>query len=572
MAKAVSKEKRMMVGAGLLLIGVVVLIYGRTVGFEFVPYDDPAFVTGNGYVNEGVTREGLLWAAANVDGGKTLQHPGAANLWHPVTWISHMIDVEVFGLNAGGHHLTNLLLHGLNGILVLLLGARLLGSRLLGFLLALLFLVHPLRVESVAWVSERKDVLSGVFFWAALLSVVLSWEQVTKRGRKAFEVLGMVCFGMALMSKPSVVVLPVLLIALDGWRQGERNWGVSFWISAVKLRLPWFAMAGVAVGVTIAFQQGGSHAYFMEHSSMVGRLLTSASGVWFYLWRVIWPFNLSVEYPFPQVGPMVHAVSWFTLLGVILWLWKIRESLPVVSFGFFWFFVCLLPVSGIVYVGTGFTADRYLYLALAGPLLAVVSLVARARMGTVALVALGIFWSVLSWRQVGVWENGWTLFHHVTQAQPRSPLGWTNLGGMYQNEENWKRSESCYRKAEELNPRDYVSQFNIGNLLSKSGDRDGALLSYQKSLESYPNYLPSLKNLGLLHRDLGNFHEAISCFKKGASLTNNRDEVFLWLLCETELAVGNKEAARNLLKQLSALGPRSPAVIEGMARARPFLK
>ena len=559
-----------MIGAGLLLIGVVVLIYGRTIGFEFVPYDDPAFVIGNGYVNEGLTRDGLLWAFAYVDGGKALFHSGTANLWHPLTWVSHMVDVEVFGLNAGGHHLTNVLLHCLNGLLVFVLFSRLLKNDLLGFFVALLFVVHPLRVESVAWVSERKDVLSGAFFWAALLAVVLSWEQGSLRRKKVLEAMGLACFGLALMSKPSVVVLPILLVILEGWQSDERKWDLLFWASTVKRRWSWFVMAGLAAGVAVIFQQGGSHAYFMEHSSVGERLVTAASGIWFYLWRVIWPFNLSVEYPFPQVGLLVHAASWLALLGGIAWLWIIRGKLPGVFFGFLWFLVCLLPVSGIVYVGSGFTADRYLYLALVGPLVALVSMVGRERV--VLLVPMAVFWVSLSWRQVSVWENGWTLFNHMTEAQPRSPLGWSNLGGMHQNEGDWENSVSCYRKAVDLNPKDYISRYNIGSVLSKAGDPHGAISSYQESLDAYPDYLPALKNLGILQRDLGYMNEAIVHFEKGVALTGRRDEVFLWLLCESELAAGNKGTARELWDQLQFVGPKNPAVIEGMVRASPFLK
>ena len=565
-----SKQYGVRIGLGFLLVVIVLLIYGRTAGFGFVPYDDPAIVTGNGYVNQGVTKEGVLWALAYVDGGRTMEHAGVANLWHPATWISHMIDVEIFGLKGGGHHVTNVLLHILNGLLVFVLFSRVLKNWVLGFFVALLFVVHPLRVESVAWVSERKDVLSGFFFWAAILTVFESWERTSLRTKKGLHALGLVCFGLALLSKPSVVVLPVLLIALEGWRRGEQGWGVGFWIAAAKRWWMWFALSAVASVLTMAFQHGGSHAYFIEQSSLGGRLISTAAGIWFYLWRVIWPFDLSVKYPFPEGGLVLYGLAWVALLGALGLLWRLRNRITEVVLGVFWFLVCLLPVSGIVYVGAGFTADRYLYLALAGPLFALVYLLGKSRVGMVVLAVLAVFWTGLSWRQVGVWENGWTLFEHATKAQPRSTLGWTNLGGMYQEEGDLKRAEESYQEAVKISPQDYVSHYNLGNVLSKAGDRLGAEKSYGESLRWYPNYLPAMKNLGLLVRNQGQQEEAAQLFRKGSELTQNRDEVFLWLLCETELARGNKDAAKDAWNRLLTLGVKNPAVKDGMSRARPF--
>ncbi|MDB4265452.1 hypothetical protein N9891_01740 [bacterium] len=219
------KSSHLLALFALTLFAVNLAIFGKSLQFDFVPYDDPAYVTDNGYVNQGITPGGLRWALWYRDGGQAVSHEGVGNLWHPLTWLSHMLDVSLFGTeDASGHHLSNLLLHGVAAILLMLVAYFLVGSAPAAFLLALLWMIHPLKVESVAWVSERKDVLSGVFAWAALACALFA----NLKNRKIWRIAALVLFVFALLSKPSVVILPLLLILAEGFLQKERAWGLGF--------------------------------------------------------------------------------------------------------------------------------------------------------------------------------------------------------------------------------------------------------------------------------------------------------------------------------------------------------
>ena len=232
---------------------------------------------------------------------------------------------------------------------------------------------------------------------------------------------------------------------------------------------------------------------------------------------------------------------------------------------------CWLPVSGLAYVGTSFTADRYLYLATAGPAAVLAAWLVQRKWGYALAGCVALAWAGLAWMQAGVWRNSKALFQHAVEAWPRSALAWTNLGGLYQTEENWEEAIACQQAALELNPHEYTAWYNLGFCRARTGDRAGARRAYENSLEAYPSYVPALQNLGLLVREDGDLQEAAAYFERACEATRYRQEVLVWLLCETELARGLRARAQELLSLLKALHPRHAAVREGMARMEEFL-
>lgn len=549
-----------------LILAAVAAIYGQTLWFDFVPYDDPAIITGNGYVAPGFTWKGIVWAFTYRDGHAELAHGGVENLWHPLTWLSHMLDAEVFGIKqAGGHHFTNVLLHSFNAFLVCVFVRELTRSSVAGLVAAILFVVHPLRVESVAWVSERKDVLSGMFFFLSLIFVL--------RGHRT---AGFAAYLAAMMGKPSTVVLPVIAMLALGWRDGERMWGFGFWRDRL-VEWRWWLGAGVVVALaTIFFQGKGTHAELMANLPTETRLLTLGTGLLFFIWRSIVPWDLTFHYVYPPGVPIIHFLSWAIVAVLLLAVWLYRKSHPNVFFSAVWFLVCLLPSSGIVYVGTSFTADRYTYLALTGAF-AMIGLWA-APQGDYRLLRLGVVgvgiaaMTFLSMNQCATWRNGWTLFAHAVEVQPRNSVTLGNLGGMYQQAGNHEAAMTLYRRVLGLYPSDAMAWFNLGNSLRDTGDASGAVQAFRKSTDSRPGFSNAWRNLGLI---LASADPAVAdplgarkAFRQAVTASNNRDPIAILLLAEAEFQLGQTEQAAELLKALEKYQPTDPQVMEHLFKLR----
>lgn len=559
----------------LLMLGFVV--FGESLTFGFLPYDDGATVTGNGYVNRGVTVDGLAWALGYGGSVQELGHEGVTNLWHPLTWVSHMVDVSLFGIgNPWGHHLTGLALHLISGLLVLFLGWRLVENKNAALLVAALWLVHPMKVESVAWISERKDVLSGVFFWASLLCMLGSRGEP----RTSWSCLGLAFFVLAILGKPSVVVLPLLLILLKGLQARPETpaarWSWDFWKGSFWNYRWWFLISILASLVTVLMQLSGTHGEAADQSSLGGRLLPQAWAMGFYLWRFLIPSRLSIDYPQPDLPALLMVSSWLVLLALLAALWRFRERVPHLFFAVAWWCVCLLPVSGLFYVGTSFTSDRYLYLASAGPLFAMAAyLQGRSRLfRPVAVVAslVVVLWSVLSFFQCKVWRDGWSLFTQVTQAQPKSAMGWSNLGSMYLRSGRLPEAKTSFQKALTLDPNDYIAWFNLALSEQKFGTGEAATNAYRRSLAINPSYLPSLKNLGILLFSQGELEEGLESFRRACQISNFKRPEVLLLACEASLRLGDIEGSENYLKRLEVLPIRNPVYLEAVKKMRQLLE
>lgn len=549
-----------------LLVILAALVFAQTLGFSFVPYDDPVMVTGNGYVRDGLSVTGVRWAIFHTDGGQQVVHAGVTNLWHPLAWISHMLDASLFGVErAGGHHAVSLLLHVLSGGLVYAIGRRLGLRRLGAWVAAALFLVHPLHVEPVAWVSSRKDVLCGLLVHAAL------WLGLSGRLRWA---TGM--FGAALMAKPLAVVTPLLMLLVWAWPQGGETRGRAWWRAKVLTLWPWFAMAAAGAVAALYFQGTGSHAGFMDALPWERRLLAMASGYLFLLGRSVWPVDLAFHYPWPAFGVGVHFAAWGIVLAAFALLFRLRTRFPKLIWAVGWFTACWLPVSGLAYVGTSFTADRYAYLGLTGFFLVFGHAVSAGwdlrvggkcvRWGVAAVVI--VMAAGMAWKQTGVWRNGWSLFRHASQVQPRDPVAKSNLAGMLQQDKRHAEALDLYRQAKALGGSQHLAWFNEGNCLREMGRLEQAEAAFRESVAVFPGFAMGWRNLGLLLARPGypgrDEEAARDAYARAWEASRASDPVALMLLIETHWVLGERREAEALLPRLQELAPRDPRVQERM--------
>lgn len=379
-------------------------LYVRTVVFDFVNLDDPFYIS-NTHIGRGITTGGFFWAITSLD-----------VYWQPLTWVSHMLDIELFGLNAGAHHLMNALLQSMTGGLLFLLVYRITGKLYRSMAVVAIWALHPLRVESVAWVSERKDVLSGLFGVATLIV----WQSYIKVSNLKRYVMALLLFGLALMSKPTLVVLPVVLIALDTW-PFDRNWP---WQVRLIEKAPFFAMSG-AIGILTVIGQRKAGALALLSNPFSFQLKNAIVSTVAYLGQMAYPVGLSAFYPYPKEIP-VTAVAFCAILLLsltVLTIWQRRQR-PYLIVGWFWYLVMLLPTIGLIQAGRQSRGDRFTYWPMIGIVLASVWLVAewlesrptwrnRVVWCTGALVFALAF---TSWHQIGYWRDSITLFEHALSA------------------------------------------------------------------------------------------------------------------------------------------------------------
>ena len=364
------RERRQFIAVCVCMLVGTLILYARCLGNEFVNYDDGDYVEGNSQVQSGVTLSGAEWAFTT----------GHASNWHPLTWLSHMLDCQIYGLKPWGHHLTNILLHAVNTLLLFLVLRRMTGKLWPSAFVAALFGWHPVHVESVAWISERKDVLSA-FFWLLTMGAYARYAEEFKVQSSKYKVyygLALLLFMLGLMSKPMVVTLPFVLLLLDFWplkriadsrftiyetkpKSQAQSDGVSI-PRALLEKLPFLALAvGSSVATFLVQRQGGAVAS-IDNLTIGQRLANAVVSYLRYVGKMIWPTDLSVLYPHPGNWPVwLIAASVIFLIGVSVWSGLIYRRRPYITVGWFWFVGTLVPVIGVVQVGVQSMADRYLY-------------------------------------------------------------------------------------------------------------------------------------------------------------------------------------------------------------------
>ncbi len=502
MPQSTISETRKSSLAAIVLALAVLAVYLQVGGHSFLFYDDEMYVTRNDMVRRGLTPEGLSWALSSTY---------AAN-WHPLTWLSHMADVDLFGVDAGRHHLVNVLFHILNTVLLFVVLKRMTGAFWESALVAALFAVHPLHVESVAWVSERKDVLSALFMLLTM-NAYLAYARHPGVARY-LPVAGFMALG--LLAKPMLVTLPFLLLLLDYWPLGRFASLARPPFALIWEKLPLLALSAASCVVTYLAQAGGKTMEPMGYAGPAARVANAIMSYVKYLGKAAWPSSLSVIYPHPAY--IQGVVTWkVALAGTFLLLvtgWAILRAKrrPYLAVGWLWYLGTLVPVIGLVQVGVQAMADRYTYIPLIGVFVALVwgisTLVPRepsARRATVA-VAVGVLVVLgsLSWRQAGFWKNDITLFTHALEAHPYNQDARWNLCVAHNNrgmelfrEGKIRESAAHFREALKMSPLDVTVLLNAGVAEASLGNVDQAIRLFRTVLEVRPGDARAIRNLEL---------------------------------------------------------------------------
>ena len=499
---------------GLLLALLTVLVYLPAGFHEYIYFDDPDYVLDNSVVQNGLTWSGFQWAFIGWHAGN----------WHPLTWLSLELDCQLFGPNAGAQHLVNVLFHAANAVLLFLLWWRLTKSCWPGALVAALFAWHPLHVESVAWVSERKDVLSTFFGLASLLFYARYVAETTAKSlrTKIFYILSLFSFVLSLLAKPMLVTLPFFLLLLDYWplqrwpgKPGRLIWekGPFFLLAAVSCVIAFFAQRHAAV---VSLQAYGPSL----------RLENAVMSVGAYLSKTFWPVNLCVFYPLPPAFSAVAvALSASLLLVITLLAWRWRAHRYFLM-GWLWFVGMLVPVIGLVQVGQQAMADRYTYLPAVGLFVAAAYGLAEAQrrlawqvrtLGLLAGLVLAGCVAVTE-HQLNFWRNSETLFTHTLAVTQNNGRGHLLLGVAYDHQGRTDEAIEQYRQALRLDARLVEAHNNLGNLLSQQGQLAAALIEYQAAVALQPATSLVHENLGTQLSGLDRFAEAMVEYQTAALL------------------------------------------------------
>jgi len=495
-----------------LAVGTIAL-YSPVAVHPFIGYDDPSYVTGNEHVLSGVSWQTFSWAlTANYSSN-----------WHPLTWLSHALDCQLYGLNAGGHHVTNLLIHAVNVLLLFLLLWRATRAAGASAMVAALFAIHPLNVESVAWVAERKNVLSMFFFLLALGAY--GWY-VQRPSWKRYG-LAALFFAMGLASKPMVITLPFVLLLLDYWPLGRFQGWTTPSPEVSPIQLPWFRLAlekmpllllsmGSAA-ITIVAQRSGNS---IEPMPLSWRLENAVYAYATYVARIFWPVNLALIYPHPlnSLTAAQITLSLLFLLGVTVFVWQQRRKKAYAVTGWLWFLGTLMPVIGIIQVGAQGMADRYMYLPAIGLFLIVVwgavefirARSLNSRFVAAASIAVLATLSVVTFRQIGYWRTSYDLWNHTLEVTTNNVVADDYMGELLAAE---GRHEALvyFEAAARIAPWDPESHAAVAANFHDHGDLQQAIDEYDIALRAKPDAKLRARiyaYLGVIYRQLGDYPTA----------------------------------------------------------------
>ena len=540
-----------------LLLAAELFVYRGVGGFDFVNLDDPDYVTENRMVQGGLNRNGAGWAF-------TAFH--AAN-WHPLTWLSHMADASLFGMDAGAHHLVSLGLHAASTLLLFQLLRALTGSFWRCAAVAALFAVHPVQVESVAWVAERKTVVAVLL---GLLTLRTYLWHLARPATRSFAFVA-ILFTLGLLAKPLLVVLPLILLLLDWWPLGRIRRGGSGAGTVRPLILekaPLFALALLSGIVTIAAQARVGAVASLQFFPLPVRLGNALLSYIAYLGELLLPRDLSVFYPHPSEGlPWGRAgLAALALAGITSVAWRSRREAPYAAVGWLWFLTALLPVIGIIQVGSQARADRYLYLPLIGIFLAIVwgaADLAWRRPRSRAPVALSIATAVVllalaAHRQAGYWQNSGTLWGHALAVDPTSETALYQLSEHYKNLGRFHDQAGLLRQLVKINPRHERALNNLCIVRYRLGEKPEALFAdYQALLAINPYNAKAQQNYGYLLIEARRYAEAIAILERAIEI----DPAYCTAinnLGRAHLLNGNKPQARRCFEGAAACDPQEP--------------
>ena len=590
---------------GAVLALATLAIYLPVMEMTFISFDDPDYIWRNPRVVGGLSWDGVWWS---------LSHSFASN-WHPLTWTSHMLDYQLYGLKAGGHHATNLFFHIANTVLLFVVLREMTGTLWRSALVAALFALHPVHVESVAWIAERKDVLSGLFGLLTLLayskyaanlnrfgqakseirnptSFVKSTTEVrkletnskSKVGRWFYYALALLFFALGLMSKPMLVTLPCVMLLLDYWPLGRikseveslkskvGNEGAGrvrggqglFWLLIEKV--PFFGLSVVSSVVTFLAQSRGGSTWTLEALPLGSRIGNALVSCVRYIGKTIWPANLSIVYPYQEWSTFTVVGAALSLAAIsVLMIRQLRERKYLMT-GWLWFLGMLVPVIGLVQVGAQAMADRYMYLPAIGLFMIVAwgvseiavkfskqTLVAGTAVVAIAMCMLG------TQRQMGYWQNSESLFRHALAVTKNNYVAYNNLGFHYGQLGELNQAKECYQMALEINPRSQHACGDLAVILGLQKRTDEAIATYERALEISPYYTTAHVNLANLLIFQGRTNEAITHYEEAIRINPRSSEAHQSLA--TVLGEkGEYERAREHFRAALEIRPYNPYV------------
>jgi len=557
-----------------MLVLITLATYGNVRFHKFINFDDDIYVTDNQIVKQGLTLYGVKWAFDFNESG----------YWQPLTWLSHMLDIEIYGLDSGGHHITNLIIHLANTLLLFWVLFRMTGSVYRSAFVAALFAVHPLNVDSVAWIAERKNLLS-TFFW--MLSL-LSYKRYTENPKPDQYMLTLILFALGLMVKPMLVTLPFVFLLLDFWplkrlKLGQRQ---EFGLELPQTRatekqrtdvsklfiekIPFFALSLVSVWLSISSTQHINNMVAADTVPMTLRISNALVSYVSYIGKMIWPFELAVYYPYPESIPLWRVAGAGVLLtaatGLFVFLINRRSYLAV---GWFWYLGTLVPVIGIVQGGLWpAMADRWAYIPLIGLFVIIAwgasDIAARWRHGKTLLTFVAVSaiccFILITRTQLWHWENSITLFQHTLAVTQKNTVAHNNLGNALLENGNVKTAIKHFTAVLALKPKDAKAHNNLGNALVEMERVDEAIVHYlesielapyvarthnnlavalykqervaesirhlQKALGLKPDYADAYNNLGAAYRKIGQGENAARCYLKAIQLRSDFAEAY----------------------------------------------
>ena len=578
-------------GISIFLIALTWAVFAQTGRYQFVNYDDPLYVLDNAHVRAGLTWRGIEWAFTHVH----------SQNWHPLTTISHMLDCQLFGVNPGAHHLVNVFFHSIAAVLLFILLAQItdgpsrIGSIWLSGFVAAVFAVHPLRVESVAWIAERKDVLSGVFFMLTLIVYVAYTRKRTVGRYLTMSIL----FACGLMSKPMLITTPFILLLLDYWpltrgqRSEDRGQKISRprWTKLVVEKIPLFALS---IGSCVATLWAQNFALgSTEFLPLRWRITNAVSSYFEYLRQMCFPVDLIPFYVHPESRLEMWRLllAAITLIALTAIVFMRRRKNPYLIVGWLWYLIMLIPVIGIVQVGLQGHADRYTYLPQIGLDIALVWLIwdltksclsrrsdstkaerqQKILLSGVGALVVGTL-SILSSKQTTHWRDTETLWRHTLAVTPDSDVAHAGLGGILFVRGQIDESIAHYERALRLRDGNVAAHFGLGRALAAKQKTDTAIFHFQKALGIQPDYIGASNDLGVLFASKGEIKEAIAAWEQSLSFDpDNADAAnnIAWV-CATaadpDLRDGRQ--ALELAQRALRAGGENPVVLRTLAAAQ----
>jgi protein O-mannosyl-transferase len=524
MARSEQEYTRQVLLICALLVAMTLVLYWPVLSFDFVNLDDDVYVTHNRHVQSGPSWEGIKWTLTNLEAG----------FWQPLVWLSHMLDCRLYGLNAGGHHSTSVLIHCASTVLLFLVLRGMTGVLWGSALVAALFAIHPLHVESVAWVSERKGILSG-FFWILTMG---AYSHYVRRPMFWRYLLVLCSFVLGLLSKPTIVTLPFALLLLDYWplRRFETTRTVldRLWMHApmparapsivlVAEKCPLIVLSVIAGAITWMAEQNVGAVQNTVSYPLGVRLANALVSYALYVRKMVWPADLAVFYPHFGMPPLWQVLACaVVLIAVTVCAWCLRKQAPYVMVGWFWYLGTLVPVIGLVQIGSHALADRYTYIPLVGLFIALAwgmkGIVAqwpdlKRSTLSIALVVMAVL--LFSARaQVGTWENSVTLFDQALTVTGKNPLALNNMGAYYLDRHDCKTAVPYFIKAIKMK-KDYAYPYrNLGVCAARANDQEGALYYFRQAILLDPRFIMARIDRGHYLMQVDRLEEAMEDFRQ----------------------------------------------------------